>query len=166
MTAPKKSNRTEYYRKQKKAYRAKHKTVSVSFTKDVAKELARGAAAHHLSLPTYIKACVTAYRNQTFIIPDQSQVQAIEVQLKGIGNNINQIARRVNQRETEPCAGVAEVRKQLTQLEQQFNRIIRTPWNLETYINQCLTTDPSIIPMLLRILTAHHHAYQKNIPSQ
>ena len=164
MHKPKKTNRTEYYRQQKKAYREKHRTVSVSFTKTVAQEIERDAERHHLSLPKYVKACVNAYRNQTFIIPDLSQVKAIELQLRGIGNNINQIARRVNDGRTLPRDGVEQVRQQLKHLEAQFDRIIRTPWNLETYLTLRIKDDPTIVTVLLKIVIQHLNADQENHP--
>ena len=155
-----------YMNQQKRAYRKRHRTVSISYKVADAKRLEAEATKYKMQLSPYIRSCADAYRTQTFIVPDMAQVQAIEVQLKGIGTNINQIARRVNQGQTEPHEGIIQVGKQLTQLEQQFKRIIRTPWNLETYINQCLSTDLNIIPMLFCILTTHHNAHQKNIPQE
>lgn len=86
--AAKKEYRKAYLRERQREFRAKYRSVTVSFLKKEATELEAYAKLHELKLSDFVKACVFAYLNQGFIIPNNDKIQRLELLLLRIGNNV------------------------------------------------------------------------------
>ena len=144
----------------------RHTSITLSYPNHEAATLKKEAERYQMKLPEYLRQCIDAYRSQTFILPNEEQVRSLEIELKRIGNNINQIAKHLNQQQSNPHSSIELVRKELEAFDQKFSRIFRTPWKLKSFIEKRIEEDPTVLLMLLQLVTQNIkqqlHDHQKH----
>lgn len=158
----KKTYRKNYQRNKKQQYRKRRKIVQLTFTKTYAKTLAQQAESFGMRLPDFIKKCVRAYLEKTFLLPNPKEVQQVELLLLKIGNNVNQIAHRVNAAHLDSIPALESVRQLLVRLDQKITEALRTPKDLEACLKENLRQNPSVLLQLERIIDSYKDAYQDN----
>ena len=153
--AAKKERRREYLKQKKKEFRATHRTVSLSFTNAEMKQLEREAAAHNMKVPQYLRACIYAAREQSYIVPDVDKVEQLEILLKRISTHTNQIARLANGMSMPPVRAIKEIQEHIKFFEKTFDVMFRNPKNLEQVIREELKENSSFAAVLMNIITSH-----------
>ncbi|MEL7001361.1 MAG: plasmid mobilization relaxosome protein MobC [Bacteroidota bacterium] len=156
----KRAYRRAYQRFKKKEYRKKRKTIQLTFPKAYAEALEQEAENYGLGLSAFIKKCLHAYLEKIFLLPDPKEVQQLELLLLRIGNNVNQIAYRVNAHHVRGTSALEDVRKLLVKLDQEITEILRTPKDLESFIQDKLTQNPRALIQLERIINTYTNDHQ------
>lgn len=157
----KRAYRKEYLREKKRAFRAENQEVTIAFPKKDIVIFEENAIYHNMRLADYVKACVYAYVNQGFIIPDNQQIQKLELLLRRIGNNVNQIARSANTFEEVEKENIQLMQNQINNLEAELSQQLRQPLNLEIAIRNELKRNPFFIHRLLYLVkTLQTDVYQ------
>jgi uncharacterized protein YukE len=157
--------RRQYLYEKVRAFRAERRTVSLTFPLQDATTFEKNAAYHNMRLAAYIKACVYAYVNQGFIVPDNKQIQHLELLLRRIGNNVNQIARTANSVEGDTKNAVTSIQNQVNELEAELSQHLRQPLNLEVVIRLELQRNPAFLHRLrYLILNFKPDDYQNAAP--
>lgn len=158
IAAAKKTYRRQYLKRKKEEYRARHQTISLSFTNEDAKELAQKASTYEMRLPAFIKACVYAYLEQIFVLPNEAEVQKIELLLRQIGNNVNQITRLCNRLSVSPETALCDIHGLLQKLDGDLTELFRRPKSVEILLIEGLKQHPQFIHRLQKIIDQHSHA--------
>jgi|GEM_PF-688955 hypothetical protein len=140
--------RKNYLYEKVRAFRSDRRSVSLTFPLKDAATFEKNAAYHNMKLAAYIKACVYAYVNQGFIVPDNQQIQRLELLLRRIGNNVNQVARTANSVEGNTQEVVTAIQSQVNILEADLSQHLRQPLNLEVAIRMELTRNPAFLHRL------------------
>ena len=116
-----------------------------------------------MKLPEYLKSCIVGYREQRFVLPDNTQVQRIELALQSITNVVNQLERRLSAGRQSGVGEMQGIREQLERMEQKMDTLLRCPVSLETYLQKEMERDPQLVQILLRFIsrslshTSHVH---------
>lgn len=145
--------RKQYLKEKKQQRRRTHTSITLSYPNREAGTLKQEATSYQMKLPEYLRQCIDAYRSQTFILPNEEQIRSLEIELKRIGNNINQIAKHLNRQQRNPHSSIELVRKELEAFDQKFSRIFRAPWRLKSFIEKRIEEDPTVLLMLLQLVT-------------
>ena len=148
----KKAYRRNYLRMKKQQYRKERKTVQLTFPRAYAANLEEQAQRHGMHLPAFIKQCLKAYLEKTFLLPNPKEVQQVELLLLRIGNNINQIAYRVNVHQLEGIPALESVRELLQHLDHKITEALRTPKDLESFITDNIVENPQLLIQLEKII--------------
>lgn len=161
----KKEFRKDYLREKKRSFRSSHEEVTISLPLQDAATFEKNASYHNMKLAAYIKACVYAYVNQGFIVPDNKQIQHLELLLRRIGNNVNQIARTANAVEGNTAEIVTAIQSKVNVLEEELSQHLRQPLNLEVVIRMELGRNPAFLHRLqYLILNLRCDDYQNASP--
>lgn len=154
-TTNKKTDRKAYLKRKKQEHRRNNRTVTLSFPNALAKQMEKEAREYNLTLPSYIKQSVRAYRQKYYLVPNAAEVQRIELLLRNFGNNINQIARKTNQQDIDAKVALSQVYTVLQRVGQELNDLFRSPRDLSEYTKQALEENPRYVSPLLSVLSTH-----------
>ncbi len=121
-----KLNRQQYLKRYQKLYRMERKRLELTLTPDEHQTLQDAAKRHKKKLSTFTKEAALAYLNQEFIVPDEEHLQRIELGIRRIGINLNQLVRRAHQSGIQPDT-VAQLEELVRQLEQSVGDSLRHP---------------------------------------
>lgn len=122
---------------QKRAYRKTHQTINLSFLNEEASEIDKKAQEVGMDIPKYLKALVKANLKgeTTFLSPLQERkITEVIIEIKRVGNNINQIIRNVNTSKEVRYGDIRALQQCLTELEKN---VIAMLSNQGETIEQC-----------------------------
>lgn len=153
----KKQYRRMYLREKQRQYRANHRQLTISLTLKDAQAFERNAQTHGMKLATYMKASAYAYANQGFILPDNKEVQKLELLLRRIGNNVNQLTRFTHRADLSYQEALRAIQDQINRLEAELSTHLRQPADLETAIRKELQRNPGFFHRLVHIVQHRVH---------
>jgi len=149
----KKTYRLTYIREKKRAFRQKHRTVSLSFPIEQAKMLEhRAKEQYDMKLSGYIKACAMTYLRQEYLVPNPQQVHALTMQIQQVGNNLNQLVRYSHSGHVQQGKALEEAREIVAQLEKEVLSYISKPPRLSVVLKNTLDRNPEYCDVLQRLI--------------
>lgn len=154
IVAAKKAYRKAYLKEKKRVFRKTHRTVSLSFPRAEAKELEALAEQYKMRLAPFLKSCIRAYTQQQYLPPNPEKLQQLELLLRAIGNNINQIAKRCNSGHISPQRATEQSYVLLQSLDNRLTKALREPDNLEVLLWETMLARPSYRERVEQLLTA------------
>lgn len=128
-----------------------HTRKAVFLTEKEFEVLAAAAKRHGMKLGTFIRLAAMAYVKTEYLLPSDSAVHELEVSLRRIGNNINQLTKHVHQRGFSPEDLVAFQQK-LNELETQVSQFLRQPLPLAEFLKNLLLKKPEYADTLEQVL--------------
>jgi hypothetical protein len=91
------ADKRKLWREQKQAYRKNRKEYTIIFSLDEAKQVEGYAREKQMSVIEFIKAYIKKYKNDgAYILPKDEVLKNLIIEIRRVGNNINQIARYIN----------------------------------------------------------------------
>ena len=111
---------------QREELRKKKKRVELLLEPAEHQVLYRSAQSHGKKLSPFIKSAALAYLNNEYLVPDEDRVRSFELQLRRIGTNINQIARKANREGIDPGV-LSNATDLLRELESLLSASFRSP---------------------------------------
>lgn len=139
-----------------KHFRSSHKRKEVSLSQKEFETLATAAKKHGVQLGTFIRLAALAYVKTEFLLPSDSRIQELEVALRRIGNNINQLTRHVHQHGMT-SEDLLAFQNKLNELEDQVVHALRQPLPLKGFLTQLLKNQPEYAEVLEEVLTIFHN---------
>lgn len=140
----------EYKRKWRVAKRRMDKEFTVSFNSDELKILNQEAKRHHLSRTQFIKETTFAYINNSYIVPDLSEVKRIS-QILAMTNNSIQGLFEDNVIKYEIGRDLLD---SLNKLERDILPLLYHPKTLEEYIKMHIDKDAGNKTQLLEFINS------------
>ncbi|QGY44846.1 plasmid mobilization relaxosome protein MobC [Maribellus comscasis] len=128
-----------------------HKRKSVYLTQKEMSVLMTAAKRHGMRLGTFIRFAALAYVKTEYLLPSDSKIQELEVALRRIGNNINQLTKHVHQRGFTKEDLVAFQQK-LNELENRVSDFLRQPLPLKEFLKNLLHQKPEYADVLEKVL--------------
>lgn len=122
------TDRREYFTAYQRELRQRKKRVDILFDKEDFATLERAARRHGYGRKTgaFIRDAALAYLHREYIVPDQDAIRQLELGIRRIGNNLNQIARKANTVGIEP-SDLDAIREHLATLEHEVSTALRNP---------------------------------------
>lgn len=119
--------RDQYMRQKQKEFRETHIRKEIYLTKREFGYLKGAAEKHQMKLSRFIKKIAFAYLKQLFIVPDDTHVRNLELELRRIGNNINQVTKHVNQKSEVKEEHVQVLLVLLKKIDNKVSNALRNP---------------------------------------
>lgn len=151
----KKIYRKTYLKQYMKNYNRSHKRRNLWFTLEENALIQSEAKRQKRKPSEFAKECILAYLNQKFLVPNEDAVQEVEVQIRKIGNNINQMAHLANRNKYVGAEEIQTLKQILFHMEDQVEKTLRQPLTLETFITQAIDQDHTCIAKIEAILQKH-----------
>ena len=120
------TKRREYLKRYQRELRRRMRRVELLFDQADYDRLQRAAQRHHMKMAPFIRASVLAYLNGVYIVPDEERVRQLELGLRRVGTNINQITARMHRAGFDPSV-ITELHQHLAELEDELTRAFRDP---------------------------------------
>ena len=79
-----------------------------------------------MKMAPFIRASVLAYLDQCYVVPDDETVRQLELGIRRVGNNVNQLTALAHRAGFDPSA-IAELHDHLAELEEEVSRAFRDP---------------------------------------
>ncbi len=123
----KKNQRKEYQKKYHQNYWLYNKRIQITFSNSEFHRIQKSAKKHKKKVGQFLKQCVFAYLEKTFIPQNEEKIHSIELAIRKIGNNVNQIARNSNKFGLLRAFESKRVVKLLNSLEIEIRRNLSVP---------------------------------------
>ena len=122
-------DRQRYYRAYYQEYKHRTKRVKCTLTRSEYMEMARHANKAGMKLTPFIKKAAMAYVRQEYIVPENQaeDLRKLVLLLRGIGNNLNQLAARSNTFKNTTMLDLMKAKKNLHNLETIIKKFVRNP---------------------------------------
>jgi uncharacterized protein (DUF1778 family) len=140
--AAKAEYRKLYKRASKKLQRSLKKEYRPRFTEDEVKALKATASTHGKSVSTFIHHACLAYINQVFLLPNPTQVTAMEKSLARTYLDIRSIKERLEKGSGNPRIELLNLMRRIEEYEIELRAFLRNPPLLTTLVRDALTTNP------------------------
>ncbi len=153
----KREYRKQYQRAYQKEYRNKNNHVrkDIYFTPQEFSRLTKVAKQHNVSVPRLCKELSFAYINSQFVLPDDKQIRRLELYLRGVTNNLNQLVRYVHQRKDLSVIDISTLREQVNEMENHISTTLRSPVNLQDYLERLVQQKPEVLSVLHYIIETY-----------
>ena len=121
-------DRRAYLTTYQRDFRKRKKRVDLLFEKEEYAQLERVARRHGYAgkVGAFIREASLAYIRGTYLVPDEERVRGLELALRRIGTNINQITRHAHTAGVEERE-IDEIRQRLRELEETVGKLFRQP---------------------------------------
>ena len=153
--AAKKKRRKEYLLMKKREHRKANTSITLTFPNKEMRRIELEASAHRMKTPAYLRECINSAREQAYIVPNEEEVQQIELLLRNIGNHTNQITRLAHRMTLEPDEALKAIQGHVQHCENVLTAMFRKPRNLEHCIRQELNKNPAFMTVIFRIMQCH-----------
>lgn len=128
-----KAEKQKLWREQKQAYRKSRKEYALILGLNESKILEDYAKNKNMSATEFMKALIKAYQNNTeYILPKENMLRELIIEMRRIGNNINQIARFINTNKVLSLHDFKMLEKHLSRLEKQIATALTNPLKKES----------------------------------
>ena len=151
----KKTFRKAYSQNKQREYRRQNIRKEIILTKKEFSVLCKAAEQRKIKLSPFLKKAALCYVNEHFILPEDSRVNGLELNLRRIGNNINQLIRYAHQKKGISVKDIQALQQQINKLEDEISRALRQPISLRKYLEQLLQDQPEFVAVLEQLITKY-----------
>ena len=127
LQAAKKEHRRLYQKEYQSNRKKKILRLGVSLTPTEYRRLSRTAKEHGLKTGSFIRKAALAYTEQKFLLPDDATVLALELGIRRVGLNINQVVRHIHEKKTIEELDIDRINALLIELEDTISYAFRNP---------------------------------------
>lgn len=152
----KREYRKSYQKNYQKKFRKNNVRKDIYFTPQEFSRLAKVAKQHKVSVPRLCKEFTFAYLNSKFVLPDDKQIRRLELYLRGVTNNLNQLVRYIHQRKDLSVIDISTLREQVNEMENHISTTLRSPVNLQEYLERLVQQKPEVLSVLHYIIETHN----------
>lgn len=152
----KREYRKIYQKDYQKKFRKDNVRKDIYFTPQEFSRLSKVAKQHKMSVPRLCKELTFAYLNSQFVLPDDKQIRRLELYLRGVTNNINQLTKFANQRKGLSVNDMLIIKGQVNEMENHISTTLRSPVNLQDYLERLVLQKPEILSVLHYIIETHN----------
>ncbi len=112
------SDKRKAWREQKQAYRKNRKEYILILTPDQALKVEMIAKEKQMSVQEFIKELIKATETTNgYVVPKDSQLKTLVLEIRKIGSNINQITKHINTNKYVSIYDIQRLKERLSQLE-------------------------------------------------
>lgn len=148
----KEAYRKEYLKKYHQQYRKDNIRVELYLKRDQLKIIKSAASKYEQKrLGSFIRECCIAYLKQEFVLPSDSKIQDLIIQTRSWGNNLNQIAKRVNSSQFS-SQDLANAKQVLKTLEAKITQTLSQPESIDQLVKEHIEKRPELQMRLQKIL--------------
>lgn len=149
-----------YLKEYQKEFRRINIRKDIYFTPIEFSKLSSASKKFNMPLPRLCKELTLAYLNNQFLLPDDTQIRQLEIYLRGVTNNINQLVRYIHQQKRLSENDLSILRTQINEMEERISLALRQPLNIQEYLENQIPQKPEILSILKKIIENHkHHDY-------
>ncbi len=151
------TSRREYLTDYQRQLRKRRRRVDVLFVPDEYGQIKRAATRHSMKVGPFIRACVAGYLHRVYVLPDDEVLRQLQLAIRRIGDNINQLVRHAHRVGLEPV-DIDEVNRHLAALEDEIIYALQTPPELLDVIDRALQERPELAGEIQAILAMHEQS--------
>lgn len=144
--------RKAYKRAKNRQYRASRKRTEMYLTAKEHERFKSEAKAHGMRLGEFIRHAGLAYLDQSFLLPPGELVHDLKVQIKRIGNNINQVAHLANAKGAVGQAEILACHNWIGQMVRTVQAAMTQPPTLQKVFEQGVKADPTFLEKAQKLL--------------
>lgn len=143
-----------YQREYGRLRREREKDIKVRMTKEEYRQLKKAAKEHgYDNLSPFLKTMAFAYLDQRFIVPDESKLDELTIQVQRIGNNINQVVHHAHRMKRYDMKSTYEgLSDGVKRLKTEVQSAVKQPKNIFTVLEDVLKMDASLVGMVEDII--------------
>lgn len=140
--------RKAYQKDYQRNYRKKKVRKDLYFSPQEFNRLSALARKHKKPVSKLCKELIFGYIDKQFVLPDDQQVRKLELYLRGVTNNLNQLVRYIHQRKDLSHDDIFNLRNQVNEIEGVVSKSFRNPNDIEAFLKSIIQQNPSAIYVL------------------
>lgn len=141
--------------KYNKEYLKDKKVKSVVFSQKEFEKIEQYAKEYGMPVATFIKACLFAYMDSTFVSPDKEKLDVITHLLSAIRNRVAEGIQYIHLSNTVTYKDFQTLQRQITQVEDFVIQTLENPPRLSEWLKKQIEQDPDFLGQLLQCITDH-----------
>lgn len=151
----KKEYRRRYSKAKQKEFREENVRKEIILTKKEFSVLYKAAKKHKMKLAPFIKKAALSQVEEKYLLPSDSMVQELELAIRRIGNNVNQLVRYAHQNNYLPKETITEIQNQLNKLEEKISMAFREPPSIHHLVEFAVKKHPELVEQLEALLSKY-----------
>jgi len=125
----KKDYRKQYQQTYQKNYRKKQRRTEITWKAGEYALLHEGANLHNMRFSSFVKKAALSYLQNSYIEKHPQDIHALQMEIRAIGNQLNQITRKVNSTNSVSKQDLLSTIHLVNQVEQKTISFLREPPN-------------------------------------
>lgn len=125
-----------YHRQYQKTYRQQRRRVELYFKLQDFQHIEKAAQQHECKVPGFIRGVLKEYLGKTIIVRHPKHIDKLTIQIKRMGNNLNQIARYAHTQQA--FDQWHQIREELTAFEKSVLAELTQPKDMAMVIRQAI----------------------------
>jgi len=103
------------------------------------------AKRHQMKVATFARQSIFAYLSQRYLIPQTGELHQLKMEIRKIGTNLNQVARKVNQEQyPDYYQTVFNLKENVNELEQLIKSKFENPPNMIFLLEELFQNNPEM----------------------
>lgn len=122
------ADKRKLWREQKQAYRKNRKEYILTLTPEQSLKVEELAKEKQMSVQEFIKELLkTTESSNGYVVPNDSQLKNLVLEIRKIGSNVNQITKYINTAKNVSVYDIQRLKERLTKLELLIISSLSTP---------------------------------------
>lgn len=122
------ADKRKLWREQKQAYRKNRKEYILTLTPEKSLKVEELAKEKQMSVQEFIKELLkTTESSNGYVVPNDSQLKNLVLEIRKIGSNVNQITKYINTAKNVSVYDIQRLKERLTKLELLIISSLSTP---------------------------------------
>ncbi len=116
-----------YKQAKQREYAQSRKRVELTYSLNEYEQFEREARKARMNVPSYLRKAINASRKNQAFLPNDSTLHDLQMEIRRIGNNINQLTYLSQRNKHVSPETIASARVQLNQIEDQIKQAFLLP---------------------------------------
>ena len=135
----------------RKEYSEKNKRVNVTLSNDEFKRVKQLAESNRKKVTSFAKDLLIQEVDKVYLLPEDEKIESLILQIRSIGNNINQLTRHIHRSGFIGPDDVNQLRAALKKIEKVVEGKLSQPDDLLSLVKNEIKTNPTFLSQLVEI---------------
>lgn len=145
-------HKQDYMSTYRKEYKAKHKRVNITLTNEEYERVGQASSESGQKVTSFVKSTLLKEVDKVYLLPEDEKVERLILQIRSIGNNINQLTRHIHRSGFISRDDINQLRVALKQVENRVEGEFAQPHDLLGLIEKELASNPNFSEQLSQLL--------------
>lgn len=148
-------HKKNYMDKYREEYKQKTRRVNITLSLEEYSAVKSASKDAQKKVSTFVKDCVVQQTSKVYILPNNTTTENLILQLRAIGNNVNQLTRHIHRSGVIQRSDLTQLQNQVRQVENLVHSKFSNPDDLFGLLDEQVSKSPDLIERLEEFILNH-----------